>query len=211
MFVPEHALNHKTASFRAGRSAANAPRRSISRRAPLRRAFVAAAVVLSACMALSVSPMAAAAAATPARAAVVAPLVRATQTSTSAAIDRDLLVYVNKARAAYKLAPLAELTSMVGLANIWSTHLAEGPSKGTFGHNPNLRPMVISRVPTVRTYGENIATFTTGSFSAYAILKAYLASPSHRANIMSPTFRYVGIVTRNGPGGRSYNTMDFVG
>jgi uncharacterized protein YkwD len=62
----------------------------------------------------------------------------------------------------------------------------------------------------VSTFGENIATFTTGQFSAYAMLKAYLASPGHRANILNPDYRYVGIVTRYGST-NSFNTMNFAG
>lgn len=223
MFVHHHAQNYEAVLSTANRTVTSARRRAEPGRAPLRRVFAVGAAVLTACLALSLSPAIAVAAAAPATAtaqsvssthhavAAVAPLVRATQTSTLASIDRDLLAYVNKARAAHKLTPLVEQRSIVRLANVWSTHLAGGPSKSTFGHNPNLRSMVLSRMPAVRTYGENVASFTTGSYSAYAILKAYLASPSHRANILNPAYRYVGIVTHTGPDGMSYNTMNFAG
>lgn len=187
-----------------------APRARFRRLSALGAAAIASALALS----LAIAPTSYAADAPASgvgHAVSVAPLVRATQSSRLAAIDRDLLAYVNRARAAHKLAPLTEQRSLVGLAHGWSTHLAEGAPRATFAHNPNLQSLVHSSMPAARVFGENIASFTSEWFSAYAILKAYLASPGHRANILSPNFRYVGIVTHDGPDGMSYNTMNFAG
>ncbi len=163
--------------------------------------------------AVPVSATPAVAVVAPATAPAVAPVVLAIRQSQAVPLvcfDRDLLAYVNKARAAHHLAPLVETPSLVRAADGWATHLASGGSAAEFRHNPDLRATVLADMPGVRTYGENIATFTTGQFSAYAMLKAYLASPGHRANILNPDYRYVGIVTRYGTG-NSFNTMNFAG
>jgi uncharacterized protein YkwD len=186
------------------------------------RALLVAATAAAVMLALSPaaagapSPAAVPLSVAPAVAAVapaVAPTVLAIRESQAVPLvcfDRDLLAYVNKARAAHHLPPLVETPSLVTAADGWATHLAAGASAAEFRHNPDLRATVLTDMPGVRTYGENIATFTTGQFSAYAMLKAYLASPSHRANILNPDYRYVGIVTRHGTG-NSYTTMNFAG
>lgn len=186
-------------------------------RAALRRLTAAGVAALTVAAGLTLAP-AAAIAATPAPAAaavratvapaVVAPKIRATQTHLQSSIDAGVLVYLNRARAAYKLAPLAPSAGLVDLANVWATHLASAGA--TFGHNPSLMAMTMSRMPAVHLFGENIAAFSAG-FSAYAIVKAYLASPAHRANILNPRYRYVGIVTRTAASGTSYNAIDFAG
>lgn len=166
---------------------------------------------------LPAAPAVAAPAVAPAAPSVAAPAVapavlaiRQTQAVALVCFDRDLLAYVNQARAAHHLRPLVEAPGLVRTADSWATHLAAGAPTATFQHNPNLRATVLAGMPGINTFGENIATFTTGQFSAYAMLKAYLASPGHRANILNPAYRYVGIVTRYGTTS-SFNTMNFAG
>jgi uncharacterized protein YkwD len=136
--------------------------------------------------------------------------VRQSQTVTQVCLDRDLLAYINKARAAYRLAPLVEAPTLVTSANRWSLHLAASKPGTVLQHNTKLSVTVSAEMPGVRAFGENIAAFGTGRLTAYAMLKAYLGSAQHRANILSPRFRYAGIVTRSGATG-SFNTIDFAG
>lgn len=133
--------------------------------------------------------------------------VRQSQPVPLVCFDRDLLAYINKARAAYRLAPLVEASALVTSANRWSLRLA---SDGLLRHNAMLSATVLSSMPGARVFGENVATFGTGKMTAYAMLKAYLGSAQHRANILSPRFRFAGIVTRSGATG-SFNTIDFAG
>lgn len=191
-------------------------------RASRRRTVLA--TVIAAGLALGVLPVAPAAAGTvPASvlatasaassALVVAPAILAVRQSQAVPLvcfDRDLLAYINKARATHGAQPLVETAGLVQSANTWSTHLAAGTSTASFQHNPKLRATVLAGMPGIHIYGENIATFRTGQLSAYAMLKVYLASPTHRANIMNPKFRYVGIVTRYGSA-NSFNTINFAG
>jgi uncharacterized protein YkwD len=144
---------------------------------------------------------------------VVSPVIlaiRQSQTVTQRCLDRDLLAYINKARAAYRLPPLVEAPTLVSSANRWSIHLASSTSGTVLKHNANLGATVLDGMPGARVFGENIAAFGTGRLTAYAMLKAYLGSAQHRANILNPRFRYVGVVTRSGAKG-SFNTIDFAG
>jgi uncharacterized protein YkwD len=136
--------------------------------------------------------------------------VRQSQTVTQVCLDRDLLAYINKARAAYRLAPLVEAPTLVTSANRWSLHLAASKPGTVLQHNTKLSSTVLAGMPGVRVFGENIAAFGTGRLTAYAMLKAYLGSAQHRANILNPRFRYAGIVTRSSATG-SFNTIDFAG
>lgn len=190
------------------------------------RRLTLVAGAMAAALSLGVAAAPAAAAAVPATAAVsaatsistavsttavsAAAAVRLGQTTALRCFDRDLLAYINRARAAHHLRALAERPELVVIANSWAAHLASGTVTATFRHNPSLGTTLLASMPGITAYGENIASFTTGS-SAYSVLKAYLASPAHRANILSPAFRFVGIVTHAGPHGTSFNAIDFAG
>jgi hypothetical protein len=56
-------------------------------------------------------------------------------------------------------------------------------------------------------WGENVASFSTAA-TASALFNAYMNSPGHRANILSTTYRYIGMGTVSGTNG-AYNTMEF--
>lgn len=176
-----------------------------------RRALRVLPLLLAAGLTLGVLPATAAAAPAPGTApTIVAPAIAAVRASQPVALvcfDRDLLAYINRARAAHHLAPLVESPGLVSSADLWSSHLAAG---STFAHNPALSATVLASMPSVHVFGENIASFTTGSMSAYAMLKAYLASPRHRANLLNPNYRYAGIVTRSGST-NSFNAINFAG
>jgi uncharacterized protein YkwD len=64
-------------------------------------------------------------------------------------------------------------------------------------------------------FGENLAWGTGSRASARAIVRAWLASPGHRANLLRPGFRRIGIGARvgtfQGHGGATVVTADFAG
>jgi uncharacterized protein YkwD len=205
MLLHAHALSDGNGG--AARSTARS-RRGVLRALPALLAAGLALGVLPATTAVAAeAPAAAPSAVSPSAVAPAIAAVRDSQAVALVCFDRDLLAYINKARAAYHLAPLIEKPGLVSSANLWATHLAAGSS---FQHNPKLSATVLASMPSVHTFGENIATFTTGSMSAYAMLKAYLASPRHRANLLNPNYRYVGIVTRSGAK-NSFNAINFAG
>lgn len=55
------------------------------------------------------------------------------------------------------------------------------------------------------TWGENIAV---GQANCEMVLAAWLTSPPHRANILNPAFRHIGIAMALGTNGVPYWTMD---
>ena len=55
------------------------------------------------------------------------------------------------------------------------------------------------------TWGENVAV---GQANCDAVLAGWLASPTHRANILNPSFRHIGIGMAIGANGVPYWTMD---
>jgi uncharacterized protein YkwD len=190
--------------------------------APRRRRFVLLALI-TAGLTLGLLPAVSAAAAPAISAApapasvsaasavpVVSPVILAVRRSQPVPLvcfDRDLLAYINKARAAYRLAPLVETPTLVTSANRWSIRLA---GSSVLRHNSALSATVLAGMPGARVFGENVSRFATGKMTAYAMLKAYLGSAQHRANILNPRFKYVGIVTRSGAT-VSFNTIDFAG
>jgi uncharacterized protein YkwD len=71
---------------------------------------------------------------------------------------------------------------------------------GTFTHTPCGSPMTVamSRTGYARgcyTVGENLAWVTVG-MTPRQVMKAWLASPEHRANLLSPRFRDTGVASR---------------
>jgi uncharacterized protein YkwD len=60
------------------------------------------------------------------------------------------------------------------------------------------------------SYDENVGYVRTGSRAA-ALFRAYMNSPEHRANILDPHARYVGVWSKRSSDGFRYNTIDFVG
>jgi uncharacterized protein YkwD len=65
------------------------------------------------------------------------------------------------------------------------------------------------------TAGENLAWGTGSLGGAHAIVAAWLASPEHRANLLRPSFRRVGVGdvagTFQGHSGAHVVTADFAG
>jgi uncharacterized protein YkwD len=55
------------------------------------------------------------------------------------------------------------------------------------------------------TWGENVAY---GYRTARAVMRAWMNSPGHRANILNPSFRHVGVGVQRGADGLLYWTLD---
>jgi uncharacterized protein YkwD len=113
----------------------------------------------------------------------------------------------NSDRAANGLGPLAWNGKLWCLASGWSNYMA---SSGVLAHR-NLAPVLNSAdFAGYNTLGENIA-HGPGGMSGDALENAWLASPSHAANIMSPAFSSIGIASAVAPDGTIYVTENFAG
>jgi uncharacterized protein YkwD len=123
----------------------------------------------------------------------------------------SVLGQVNAVRAAHGLRPLAVDTKLARAARAYSatllrtdsfTHGALGPRLSGYGVRGPL-------------FGENLAWGVGSRASARSIVRAWLASPGHRANLLRPGFRRIGIGARvgtfQGHGGATVVTADFAG
>jgi uncharacterized protein YkwD len=136
----------------------------------------------------------------------------------AAAVERDVLAEINELRAEHGRRPLR---LNVRLARAARAHVREMTSRGYFSHASADGTTFDARVS--RFYprrsaaarwrtGENIA-WRTGTPSARAFIRAWLASPSHRSNLLDARFRDAGVAvvtTASAPGvyaGRSVTVV----
>jgi len=108
--------------------------------------------------------------------------------------EAGLLSAVNKTRAAYGLRPVRYDATLERAAR---AHSADMLSHRHFAHGAFRQRMVAfhARGPFV---GENLA-WGAGSYAApQTVIREWLASPAHRANLLRPGFDRIGIGTVSG-------------
>jgi uncharacterized protein YkwD len=104
---------------------------------------------------------------------------------------------INASRRHYGLKPLRVVSDLTLVARSWSNSMAVA---GDISHNPRLT----KQVGTWRVVGENVGV----GGNARQLHLAFMASPSHRANLLSKSYTEVGIgVVRHN--GTLYVTEDF--
>jgi uncharacterized protein YkwD len=132
----------------------------------------------------------------------------ATSGDTATSFDTQMVTLINGARADAGLAPVQSDPGLVSLASWWSREMANGTTGYQLEHNPDAWTMVTEFGASNRTaWAENVAVFST-SASARAVFDAYMASPPHRANMLSSRYHYIGVGTVDSSHG-SFNTMEF--
>ncbi len=125
--------------------------------------------------------------------------------------ESSILGEVNAVRAAHGLSLLRVDTALTRAAD---AHTAMLMRTGAFTHGS-----FVSRLDRYGArgprFGENLAWGVGSRASARAIVRAWLASPRHRANLLRPGFRRVGIGAGVGSffgyGGAIVVTADFAG
>ncbi len=123
--------------------------------------------------------------------------------------DAQLIALINTARTAAGVPRLVEATGLTRLSVWWSTKLQSGSTGYQLQHNPDAWTMVTTYGAANRqSWGENVAWSSSTATSAQQIFTAYMNSPGHKANILSATYRFVGMGTVAGAHGL-FNTTEF--
>lgn len=117
---------------------------------------------------------------------------------------KAVLVKVNAQRAKRGLRPLRATACLTRkVAQPWAKHLAETE---TLVHQ-DLSP-IFTTCPGLSRVGENIAY---GYPTAGAVVKAWMNSPGHRANILNRRFTKIGLGLARSSDGTKYWVQDFGG
>jgi len=112
-------------------------------------------------------------------------------------LDAGVLVQLNQIRIAHGLTPLVASKSLGEAAD---RHSSDMIVKGYFSHDSSTGAPFYQRI---RSYyppssngswsvGENLF-WSSGTVDARGALAAWMASPEHRANILNPSWREIGI------------------
>ena len=131
--------------------------------------------------------------------------------ATSSTATADLLADVNQTRLAHGLRPLRVDSSLVRAAQSHSTWMLHD---NVFTHGDVRGRMAAFHVAGPAT-GENLAWGSGGYARPGTIVREWLASPEHRANLLRPGWTRIGIgIARGtflGNGGAAVVTADFAG
>lgn len=122
----------------------------------------------------------------------LAPATQATTTLSQS--ERGLLVAVNEVRAAHNLRPLQVDATLVRAARDYSATLIR---RNVFTHG-TLGPRLARYGARGPVYGENLAWGKGATATARGIVRGWLASPGHRANLLRPGWTRIGIGSRTG-------------
>ena len=125
--------------------------------------------------------------------------------------ERSVLAEINRARGAHGLARLQIGERLQRAARFHSLDMLR---REYFAHGPFARRLLGFRAAGP-AFGENLAWGTGATASARSIVASWLASPGHRANLLRPGFRRVGVAaptgTFRGLAGVRMVTSDFAG
>ncbi|MBV8080240.1 MAG: hypothetical protein JO186_07685 [Actinobacteria bacterium] len=128
-------------------------------------------------------------------------------TSSLASLRAGILVDLNNIRVSHGLVPLKLNAALSAAA---SQHTSEMLADGYFAHNSYDGTAFWKRIQTFYpsaqykywSVGENLL-WTGGPLDAQGALEMWMASPEHRANILTPNWRDIGIAVQyesNAPG-----------
>jgi uncharacterized protein YkwD len=139
----------------------------------------------------------------------VVPSASAGATRSARAYQTALVSAINGARAANGLAPLRVDARLTNAAKGQSSYLA---SAGTLDHNGPDGSSVFTRLSEQGFHGRMVGENLAAGMGPAATVQAWLASPGHRMNLLSPQFHLLGVgVVMGSLGGMSapFVTADF--
>jgi uncharacterized protein YkwD len=120
------------------------------------------------------------------------------------AVESRLVMRINAARKARGIAPLTVAAGFTDVARRWS---AVQLKSNTMKHNPNYAAQLQASGGTGwRSLAENVGYCNS---DADRLFDAYMNSPHHKANILNPAFRYIGMGWVARADGVGYNTQNF--
>ena len=120
------------------------------------------------------------------------------------AVEARLTTLINAARTSRGMAGLVVTPGTTDLARDWAMNQAR---QNRLYHNPALVSGIESHGSRYwRAAAENVGR----GWGADSLFQAYMNSPGHRANILDPDLRYLGIGWVERPDGSGYNTQVFV-
>lgn len=132
-----------------------------------------------------------------------------TPTSTEAQYAQQVLTLVNQQRAADS-PPKAALARHAGMSQVAFEHSADMAARGFFAHTNPDGESPFDRLAAAgigySTAGENIAA---GYATPSDVMAGWMASPGHRANILSASFTEIGIGVKQGGSYGIYWTQVF--
>jgi uncharacterized protein YkwD len=107
------------------------------------------------------------------------------------AFDTKLLSLINHKRStkhlrAYRLSP-----KLWRISHTWAKHLA---ARHGLSHNPNLGAQIHRQCGGHPAFAENV-TFASGTVAPSTILTEHLSDAPHRRNLLSATYRVVGVAS----------------
>jgi uncharacterized protein YkwD len=123
-------------------------------------------------------------------------------------LERAVVQHINAERARYHLPPLR---SSPRLARVASRHSADQLRHGRLSHATGRgTPFAVrlARVTRARKVGETIAWMSRSrQVGAARFVRLWLSSPRHRAQLLDPSFRRVGVGRRRGRMGTTRGTI----
>jgi uncharacterized protein YkwD len=125
------------------------------------------------------------------------------------AVEQSIVALVNQQRVLNGLAPLVVNTKLVTMAEIHSQDMAR---LDQMEHDlpgaalPTLEDRAAYVGYSYSWLGENIAA---GYPDAASVMAGWMASPGHRANILSPNFTEIGVAIAYDSAGQPYYTQVF--
>ncbi len=122
--------------------------------------------------------------------------------TSSEAYASRIFSLINAERSRRGLPRLRRASCASAFAERWSVHLARSQNL----RHQSLRPMLKSCE--ARRVAENIGY---GNVTADALMKTWMASAHHRANILNPRLGYLGVGAARSKSGHWYAVQDFLG
>jgi uncharacterized protein YkwD len=113
-------------------------------------------------------------------------------------LEQSYAVAINAVRTAHGLAPLTVEPALVVSARGQSARLV---ATNTFAHGSSWWKRILAAGATGTQVGENLgwcAPSLCPDGSPQAIVRMWLASPEHRANVLDPRFDHIGVGIRIG-------------
>lgn len=107
--------------------------------------------------------------------------------------------YVNKQRAKYGLPPLRRSRSLWRSSRRYAVRMM---SRNFFGHSSR-----IAAPRRFRRLAETLALHRGWRLRARRVVRQWMRSPSHRAALLSPTYRWIGVGRSRGRMGRMKATV----